>query len=125
MTTGIGVLVTQSDPTNMISEGKITRITASKSSHKETTGYSLNMLYKNTGTTYQFGTGWFEITDQTGNKIANINVDRFFVLPEGQVLLSAFLPEKLSPGKYLVLGVVDTGSKDLIAGQQLLVVKEE
>jgi len=125
MSTGLGILLTQSDPDKMESKGEVRQITSIKSTEGDKAGYKLSILYKNTGTIYQFGTGWFELTNQQGEKVGRVNIDRFFVLPGGDIILSAFFPKELSAGKYLVLGVVDTGSQDLIAGQQLLLVKED
>jgi len=123
MATGLGVLVAQTDPADTVNSGEIKQMTVNK--NDQNNNYTVGMLYKNTGTTYQFGKGYFEIINEQGITVQKINLEKFFVFPQGQRYISRKITKDLTNGKYMILGVVDTGAPDLFAGQQFLVVKEE
>jgi hypothetical protein len=76
--------------------------------------------FENTGNVRLRPEGRLEIRDTTGETVRNIPIEEFLVLPGGKRCLSIVDREgreRLPPGRYIALGIIDFGGDFLVAGQ--------
>lgn len=78
-------------------------------------GYTVQVLYENTGNVHSWVEGVVEVVDRTGTVVQSVSLEQFPVLPGAQRRVTATLPP-LPPGIYQVRAVLDYQGEVLVAG---------
>lgn len=110
-----GVQLRQTDPTNAVADGRVTRIQVIPPEGENP--LAVELVFENTGTTFLEPRGRVEIRDAGGATVANLPIESFRVFPGASRQVRVALAEPLEPGRYVALGIVDFGGEFLVAGQ--------
>lgn len=109
---GYAIKVLQTDPATERKEGRITNIEIIS-----TDPLQIKIVFENTGNAHLRTKGYLEIRDEKGEPVRRLEVPEFPTLP-GEVRELKLEAEKLPPGRYLALVVLDFGGDYLIAKQR-------
>ena len=108
--------VYQTVPGSEINEGKVTAIRAELTQGEFPLKTSI--IFENTGNSLLKTKAWMEIRDlEQGDTVAKKIMKDISVLPGEKREMRASFDDQLAKGDYLLLGVVDYGGDDLVAGQ--------
>jgi len=99
-------------------KGGITTVKASR----DTSGVSVAFDFKNDGEGPVRPSGTIEIRTPNGDVVASESVDAFSVLPGHSRLVTVALAQKLKPGRYVAVPVMDFGADYLAGGQATFAV---
>lgn len=130
---GVKVFVTV--PNTGTLSGNVSRITVVETTPSallmeglETITISFVLDFENTGTIYAKTSGYFEVLNSKGELISRLNIypESMTVMP-GETLEYAapYVGQNLSPGDYLVLGVIDYGGSSYVAGMLRFHIRTE
>lgn len=84
---------------------------------------TLRVVFQNTGNGVMRLTGRVEVRDAQGKAVAQVQVPETASLPGATHEVPVPLEKPLSPGRYVVLAVLDYGEASLIAGESRLEVR--
>lgn len=119
----VGVRIFENAPGAKMGEGKVTQLNIGWSSEEE--AFKIDLMFENDGETLLKCKGEVEIKDETGQTVADMEIDEFKSYPEATRTIRALLQEKLSLGQYSALAVIDFGAEHLVAGEAVFEVKSE
>lgn len=111
-------------PGTAIKEGGITDMTITDATEK--TPFDVTVNFENTGNDILRCNGRVEIKDENGKNVTNLLLERkgsFSVYPGNTRFLKAVATDKLPPGNYIALAIIDYGGEDLVAGELEFEVK--
>lgn len=80
---------------------------------------SFTLDFKNTGNAYYRASGKVDIRNSDGKTVMNMPIKEFFVFPKQKkrITIQKEIKEKLEPGEYAALAIIDYGGDKLVAGQ--------
>lgn len=118
-----GIKIRQTDPEMALDKGRITNMSIIVVNPGDSS-FKVKVEFENAGTTFLEPSGRVEFRDEKGEVVDKIDVESFRILPEGKrVLELSYEGEKLSPGEYLALAIIDFGGDYLVAGQRKFEIK--
>ncbi len=109
---GYAIKVLQTDPTTARKEARITGLEVTSLDPLR-----IMITFANTGNAHLRTKGYLEVRDERGETVRQVEVEEFPTLP-GEVRELVVEMEKLPPGRYLALVVLDFGGDYLIAKQR-------
>jgi len=113
-----GIKIYQTDPATADKEGKITRLDVIPPNNQNSP-IKVKLQFESTGNVHLKPTGRIEFRDETGKTIAQIKIKEFPILPGDKRILELTSKNKLLPGKYVALAVIDFQGDHLVAGQRV------
>jgi len=111
-------------PGTAIKKGKITDMTITDATEK--TPFNVTVNFENTGNDILRCSGRVEIRDEDGENVTNLLLEKtgsFSVYTGNTRFLKAVASDKLPPGNYIALAIIDYGGEDLVAGEMEFEVK--
>ena len=119
----VGVRVFENTPEAKIGGCKITQVDVGWNTEER--AYKIDLIFENDGETLLNCNGEVEIKDERGQTVASIETGEFRSYPEAVRTVGTLLKEKLAPGQYSALAIVDFGAEHLVAGEAIFEVKGE
>lgn len=113
----IGVRVLNA-PASLSRDGEVAQVQATQAD-----SVAVEVLFRNLGAAPVELRGTVEIRDLGGNAVASAGVGPLGVLPAHARRISVALPQRLAPGQYLAVPVLDFGADYLAGGQALFTVR--
>ncbi|MBE9572822.1 MAG: hypothetical protein IMF11_19535 [Proteobacteria bacterium] len=82
---------------------------------------TVEVIFENQGNNLLKCAGRIQIRDENGETVRTIPMEYghapFTVYPEGRRVVHGHIKEKLPPGDYILLAIIDYGGEDLVAGE--------
>lgn len=119
----VGVRIFEQTPEAKMGEGRITQVNTEAGTGDEVLKIVLN--FENDGNILLKCTGRVEIKDEKGETVKTVELDKFNCYPQANRELKASLKERLAPGQYSALAIIDYGAENLVAGEVVFEVKGE
>lgn len=119
----IGVRIFEETPQAEMGEGKISQVSVARGTEDEFLKISLR--FENEGDIRLKCKGRVEIKDEKGETVKNIELSEFNCYPKAERELGVSLKERLAPGQYSALAIIDYGAEHLVAGETVFEIKGE
>jgi len=119
----VGVRVFQETPQSEMGEGIIKQLGVEWDIEAES--LRVDLEFENKGEMLLKCKGSVEVKDEKGEKVNDIDLKEFNSYPNSTRIISSFLKEKLEPGGYSALAIIDYGAEHLVAGEVLFEIKGE
>lgn len=115
------IKVRRTDPTNAINLGRLTE--AQVLLPEEGRPLRVFIDYENIGTTFQQPKGEVRFINAKGDTVAKVDIQPFPMLPGGHCRLEIPLEQRLAPGDYVALVIIDFGGEFLLGAQTRFTIR--
>lgn len=116
----VGVRIFEEVPGAQKGDGKISEVSVKTN---EQSSLKVELRFENEGDVLLKCTGTIDIKDEKGETAASVNLNEFNCYPHSARIASSSIEEKLAPGQYTALAMIDYGTEYLIAGEAVFEVK--
>lgn len=88
---------------------------------------TIEVVFENQGNSLLKCNGQIQVRNENGETVRTISLEYghapFTVYPDGKRIVYGHIKEKLPPGDYILLAIIDYGGEDLVAGEMEFEVK--